>query len=251
MPAAAPPSGRRPKPARRALSRCSARRPARRTRSRGSRSRSLRRPGGCASRTSSRSRARSAAAAASRRRGAAPARRRSTSRWMRRAGDVDRDQVAGPHQRQRPADVRLGRDVQDAGAVAGAAHARVADPHHVAHALLQQLLRDRQHAPLGHAGAALRAGVAQHQHVRGGDVEALVVDRGLHRRIVVEDERRPGVAQQLGRAGARLDDAARGREVAAQHRERALGIDGGVDAADDVVVEHLGAGDVLAQASGR
>ena len=66
--------------------------------------------------------------------------------------------------------------MQDAGAVARAAHARIGDAHHVAHALLQQLLRDRQHAPFRHAGAALRAGIAQHQHVVRRDVE-IVVDR--------------------------------------------------------------------------
>ena len=83
------------------------------------------------------------------------------------------------------------------------------------------------------------------------DVEIVAVDRGLHRRIVVEHQRRPGVLQELRLAGGRLDDAAVGREVAAQHRERAFGIDRIVDGADHVVVVDLGALDVLAQASCR
>src|SRR3954463_16229881 len=70
-------------------------------------------------------------------------------------GNVERDAVAVPDQRQRTADVRLGRDMQDAGAVAGAAHARVRDAHHVANALLHELGRDRQHAPFRHAWPAL------------------------------------------------------------------------------------------------
>src|SRR6202034_3040624 len=37
--------------------------------------------------------------------------------------DIDLDLVAGLHQRERAADKTFGRDVQDAGAVAGAAHA--------------------------------------------------------------------------------------------------------------------------------
>src|SRR3984893_3653176 len=39
--------------------------------------------------------------------------------------DVDLDFGAGLHQSQWPADKAFGRDVQDAGAVAGAAHARI------------------------------------------------------------------------------------------------------------------------------
>src|ERR1041385_849322 len=41
-------------------------------------------------------------------------------------GDVDRDKVAVLHQCQRTSDIGFRRDMQDAGAVAGAAHPRVA-----------------------------------------------------------------------------------------------------------------------------
>ncbi len=43
------------------------------------------------------------------------------------------------------------------GAEGGAAHARVGDTHHVAQALLRQLLRDRDIAGFGHARCATRA----------------------------------------------------------------------------------------------
>src|SRR5262245_21072827 len=49
---------------------------------------------------------------------------------------IELDQVAILHQRQRPADIGLRRDVQYAAAVARAAHARVGNAHHVAHAVL-------------------------------------------------------------------------------------------------------------------
>jgi hypothetical protein len=75
--------------------------------------------------------------------------------------------VAGLQQRQRAADIGFRRDMQDAGAVAGAAHARVGQRTMSRYALLHQLLRDRQHAPFRHARPALRAGIAQHQHVVG------------------------------------------------------------------------------------
>src|SRR5215472_18422049 len=51
-------------------------------------------------------------------------------------GDVERDLVAVPHQRQRSANIGLRRNMQDAGTIAGAAHARVRQADHVAHALL-------------------------------------------------------------------------------------------------------------------
>src|SRR5579859_8176129 len=58
------------------------------------------------------------------------------------ARHVELDDVAGFHQRKRPADPRLWRYMQHAGTVTGAAHARIRNAHHVAHALLEQLLRD-------------------------------------------------------------------------------------------------------------
>jgi hypothetical protein len=54
-------------------------------------------------------------------------------------GHVERDQVAVLHQRQRAAGGGLGRGVQHHGAVGGAAHARVADAHHVGDALRSTL----------------------------------------------------------------------------------------------------------------
>src|SRR6202030_133417 len=51
-------------------------------------------------------------------------------------GDVERNLVAVLHQRKRHADEGFRRHMQDAGAIADAAHARIRQPHHVAHALL-------------------------------------------------------------------------------------------------------------------
>src|SRR5437016_2481674 len=62
--------------------------------------------------------------------------------------DVERDQVAVPYECQRAARVRLGGDVQHAGAVTGTGHPRVGDPHHVPYPLLEQPVGDRQHAVL-------------------------------------------------------------------------------------------------------
>ena len=68
-------------------------------------------------------------------------------------GHVQLDLVAVLHVRERPARLGLGRDVQGHRPVRRPAHARVGDAHHVAHALLQELARDRRGAPLGMPGA--------------------------------------------------------------------------------------------------
>jgi hypothetical protein len=91
-----------------------------------------------------------------------------------------------------------GRDVQGTGSVAGAGHAAVAEAHHVAHALQDELLRDRQLAPLGHAGSADGAGVAQDEHGVRGDIEIHVLDREPSSRVAVEDEGGAGVLQRAG-----------------------------------------------------
>ncbi len=137
--------------------------------------------------------------------------------------------------------------MKDAGAVAGAAHARVRQPHHVAHALLHEFCGDRQHAPFRHPRPALRARVAQDQHVIGRHVEIGIVDRLLHRGIVVEHQREPGMLEETRLAGARLDHAAVRREIALQHRERALLVDRVRDGADHVIIVDLGTRDIFAE----
>ncbi len=111
--------------------------------------------------------------------------------------DVERDDVAGAHERQRSTGGGLGGDVQHDGAVRGAAHPAVADPDHVAHALREQLLRQRHVRHLGHAGVALRAAAAQHQHRVRVDVEVGVVDAGVEVLDRVEDDGPAAVLEQV------------------------------------------------------
>src|SRR5215472_17023394 len=76
--------------------------------------------------------------------GTAPRELRVGYRHVESAGsDVELDYVAGAHQPERTTNRGLRRDVQDHGPIAGAAHARIGDTHHVAHTLRQQLLWDR------------------------------------------------------------------------------------------------------------
>ena len=162
---------------------------------------------------------------------------------------VHADQVAGTNQGQGTTDIALRGHMQNAGTVAGAAHAGIAEPQHVAHALLDQLERNRQHAPLWHAGATLGPCIAQHQNMVRCDVQVLVVDRRLHLRVAVKDQRRTGVFEVLGRTGTGLDDCPTWRQVAAQHRQCTFGVQRFVQRANHVVVVDLGAGNVLAHAT--
>jgi hypothetical protein len=130
------------------------------------------------------------------------------------------------HQRQRAAGGGLGRGVQHHGAVGGAAHARVADAHHVGDALAQHLGRQRHVAHLGHAGVALGAAVLQHQDAGLVDVQVLVVDAGVEVVAVLEHHRAAGVLHQRRRGRAGLDDRAARRQVAAQHGDAGLVLEG-------------------------
>src|SRR4030095_463244 len=96
-------------------------------------------------------------------------------------GDVHLDLVAGPDEGKRPADEAFRRNMKNAGSIAGAAHARVRNAQHVMNALLQQLFRDRQHAPFRHAWAALGAAVLKHENMVGCDVK--IIARSEERRV--------------------------------------------------------------------
>ena len=84
--------------------------------------------------------------------------------------------------------------MQNAGAVARAAHTRIGNAQHVANALLHQLLRDRQHAPFGHAGAAFRATILEHEDVVWRDVEVVAFDLARHVVVVLERDHLAAVA---------------------------------------------------------
>ncbi len=75
-------------------------------------------------------------------------------------------------------------------------------------------------------GAPLRAGIAQHQHVVGVDVEIGIVDAQRHVLDGFEHHGAAGVLQQLRARRRLLDDGAARREVAVQHRHRAFGLIG-------------------------
>jgi hypothetical protein len=133
--------------------------------------------------------------------------------------------LAVPHQRQRTADRGFRRDVQHDGAERRAAHPRIGNPHHVLDAGARELSRDRQIAGLRHARRALRAGIAQHQHVVGGDVEIGIVDPQRHVLDGFEHHGAAGVLQQFRARRRMLDHGAARREIAVQHRHRAFRLD--------------------------
>jgi hypothetical protein len=123
-------------------------------------------------------------------------------------GDVDLDLVAGLHEGKRTADKALRRHMQNAGAVAGAAHARVGNAHHVAHPGFHELLRNRQHAPFRHARAAFRSGVFEHQHMVGRHVEIVALHFARHVLVILEGKRFAAMLEEALIGGRRLHHAA-------------------------------------------
>ena len=115
-----------------------------------------------------------------------------------------------------------------------------------------ELHRDRQVARLRHAGGALGTGVAQHQHVVGGDIKRGIVDPQRHVFHGFEHHGAAGMLQQFGARRRMLDHGAARRQIAVQHRHRAFRLDRTFARADDILTGHLlGAGDDVAQAARR
>ena len=168
-------------------------------------------------RGSGRARRRSGASAG----GAQPSSRRAssasgTSTCEHARVGVDRDHVAVADGGERTAAGRLGRHVADHQPARRAREAAVGDERdRLAEPDADHRGGDAQH--LAHARPAGRALVADDEHVARRDRAR--AHRGDAGRLVVEHARRPGLARALG--AGELDEAALGREVAAQRAQRA------------------------------
>ena len=156
--------------------------------------------------------------------------------------DVDRDDVAVAEEGDRAADRRLGRNVADRRAAGGAGEPAVGDQRDGR--ALAAALDGRgggQHLP--HAGAALRAFVADDDDV--AVVDEAGIDGGLGLFLRVKAAGRAFVHQHFGGDGRPFDDAGVGGEVAAEDGNAAgLGV-GVVGRANDLGVEIHGVLDVL------
>src|SRR4051794_26318000 len=130
--------------------------------------------------------------------------------------DVDRDRVALAHGGDRAAVDGLGGDVAGHEPARSAGEAAVGEQRDaVAEPLPHDRRGHREH--LAHAGAAGRALVADHDHIALVDLAG--GDRLHGRLLAVEDAR--GALVEAALVSGELDDAALGREVAAQDREPA------------------------------
>ncbi len=149
------------------------------------------------------------------------------------ARHVETNLIARLDQGQRPADRGFRTDMQHDGAEGGAAHAAVRHADHVFHALLGQLLRNRQVAGFRHARRADRSGVAQDQDIVFGDIQVRIIDAVGHVLDGIEDHG-PADMALLGSRRLLEDGAARG-DVAAQHGDAAVLVDGVVERPDHVL----------------
>ena len=115
--------------------------------------------------------------------------------------------------------------MQNTSPIAGARHARIAHPHHVALAQLQQRLGHRYHAPLRHTRPTLGPRIAQDQHSVWCHWIIRIIDYLLQLRIAVCHQSRPSVGVIFRITGRRLDHCTIRCEVAPQNRQRAFVID--------------------------
>ena len=140
--------------------------------------------------------------------------------------------------------------MQHDGAKGGAAHASVRNAHHVLDASAGQFLRDGHVAGLGHAGCAFGANVFQHQDVIGMHIQIVAVNPQGQVFAVFKHHGTAFVLHQ-NRVGGRLfdDGPARG-QVALQHGDAALGVNGLIHGAHHVLYMRRASGfDVFAQAA--
>ncbi len=167
--------------------------------------------------------------------------------FERAVGDVELDEVACLDEGERATRCGFRGHVQDAGAVAGAAHAGVRDADHVADAGFEEFLRDGEHAPFWHAGAAERTGVAENENGFRGDVEVVRVDDLLEFRVGIEDEGGAGMGEQVRVGGGGFDDGSVWAEVAAEDEGTAFWGERVLWRQDDIGVEDFGVCDVFAE----
>ena len=98
--------------------------------------------------------------------------------------------------------------MQNTGPVGCAGHSRIAQPQHVAMALFQQRLGHRYHAPFGHAGTTLRAGIPEDQHMVSCHRIIFIIDDILLRVIAVSNDGRTGMPLEFLIHRRRLDNRA-------------------------------------------
>ena len=153
-----------------------------------------------------------------------------TSTVMRFCLGVERDLVAVLHQGDRAADLGFGRDVADDEAVAAAGEAAVGDEGDVgAEAGAHDGAGGGEH--LGHAGAALRAFVADDDDV--ALVDFLLLEGVEHVLFAVEAVGRAGEDEAF--LAGDLGDGAVGAEVAAHDADVAGGFERLVERVDDLL----------------
>src|SRR5439155_11144135 len=135
---------------------------------------------------------------------------------------VDDDPVAVLHERDRATVHRLGRDVPDAVPVRSAGEATVGDERGV-DAAAGALHRTGDGEHLAHAGAALRALVADDDDVAGVDAAG---EDLLHRLVLAVEDARGALEAHLLLEPGHLHHRAVGGEAAGEDRDAALLVDG-------------------------
>lgn len=128
--------------------------------------------------------------------------------------DIEPDEVAFLDERERSTDGRLRGDVQDARPVSRAAHACVADSHHVGHASPKQALWEWDMTSLGHPRRSYGAETAKDEHVVRLEPHGLIIDSVENVLKALEDTRSALMLHEHGICRGDLENRPIGTEVA-------------------------------------
>ena len=119
--------------------------------------------------------------------------------------------------------------MQHDGSERGPAHPAIGNSHHVFDAGARQFQGDLDVARLGHAGRAFGADVFKHQHISCRDIEIVPVDTINEIFEILEHHRAPFVFHEFGVGCGLLDDGATRCQIAIQHRDATLRVNGLVE----------------------
>ena len=136
--------------------------------------------------------------------------------------------------------------MEDGRSVRSPAHACITDSDEIRHTAGEQLLGNRQVAPLGHSRGAFRACILEDHDGVLIDIQIRIVDAAMQVFKIFEDDGTTFMLQQPFGGRCLFEDRSIRADISAQHDQSAVGPKRTIAARDDFAVDDLGMRDVVA-----